>query len=289
MRSKIIKKIINKISEDGLRSLLEVLYKKLKVWIYTPRIKVTKNSLQLLSFGTLFDCKKIFDLEELKKSTIISGGLGENASFDIEFASYYGARTIIIDPTPRAIKHYEGIIDNLGEKPQRPYSNESCLSVDSYDLSLIKKDTIILEKLALWTDEKIIKFYAPKNPKNVSYSVKKYQNNYPTKNNVEDIYVKTTTIKKIMEKYSIDYIPLLKIDIEGAEIEVIKDMLKSNIHPTQICVEFDGLYCPSKKNNIEYTRLDKILRDNGYLCYFFDGYADYLYALEDKICEAVNR
>ena len=39
---------------------------------------------------------------------------GEDASFDVEFTTRFKARIIIVDPTPRAIDHFEAIQKRLG-------------------------------------------------------------------------------------------------------------------------------------------------------------------------------
>lgn len=44
-----------------------------------------------------------------------------------------------------------------------------------------------------------------------------------------------------MRLHNILFLPVIKIDIEGAEHEVINDMLKSNIFPHQILVDMDEL------------------------------------------------
>jgi hypothetical protein len=39
----------------------------------------------------------------------------------------------------------------------------------------------------------------------------------------------------------------VKLDIEGAEIEVIKDMMEKNIFPSQLLIEYDGTKFPLAK------------------------------------------
>ena len=52
------------------------------------------------------------------------------------------------------------------------------------------------------------------------------------------IEVPTFTIKSVMSRLGHLRIDLLKVDIEGAEYEVLEDMLNSTIRPTQLLVEF---------------------------------------------------
>ena len=69
----------------------------------------------------------------------------------------------------------------------------------------------------------------------------------------------------------------MKLDIEGAEVPVIADMLDKGIKPKQLLVEFDELNVPSKvaKKNFEDT--DKRLRRAGYKLIHYDGKANFLY------------
>ena len=57
--------------------------------------------------------------------------------------------------------------------------------------------------------------------------------------------VEVDTIKNIMDKNGHSNIDLLKLDIEGAEINALNQMLDDNIFPSYICVEFD-LYLKGK-------------------------------------------
>ena len=59
------------------------------------------------------------NLKNLYNSTIISCGVGEDISFDIEMMNKFNSRIIFVDPTPRAIKYYDQIIKNIGKKKQK--------------------------------------------------------------------------------------------------------------------------------------------------------------------------
>jgi hypothetical protein len=77
-----------------------------------------------------------------------------------------------------------------------------------------------------------------------------------------------------------EVLQLLKLDIEGAEIEVISDLLDKGVRPKQILVEFDELNVPSPKS---FERIDFInakLESHDYVCVWTDGQADFLYVLK---------
>lgn len=265
-------------------------YKRLRI-IYRRMINVpqhplqsirTKKGINIKHFGTEYGGWAFVEEKSLYGSTIISAGLGEDASFDVEFAKKFDAKVIIVDPTPRAINHYKNLIRNLGSKKRCPYSRDGKQSVESYDLQgLTTKNFILIEK-ALWNKRAILKFFEPKNPQHVSHSIINYGNNYS--DDTSYIVVETVPITQLIEELDLSYkdIPLIKLDIEGAEIEVIEDFLDKGFVPKQILVEFDELNVPTE---MAFDRVDRIhnkLVDSGYECVRSDGQADFLYILSNK-------
>ena len=96
----------------------------------------------------------------------------------------------------------------------------------------------------------------------MSYSINNWQNNYS--NNTDFIKVKTTTIKSILQKFNINTLELIKLDIEGAEIEVIKNMINDQIYPKQILVEFDELINLKKISVDRFYEIHNILISKNY-------------------------
>jgi FkbM family methyltransferase len=209
--------------------------------------------------------------------TIISAGLGEDASFDVEFAAQYNARVVVVDPTPRAIKHFEKIISNLGASRKRKYSDSGNQPVDSYDLSKIKRENLVLVEKALWREEGLLKFFEPRNPQHVSYSIVNYQNDYSME--TKCIEVSSTTVGRLLGDLNLNCkdIPIFKMDIEGAEIEVLEQMLGESLFPRQILVEFDELNFPTEKNFQRVSRINRLLIHEGYEMIKTDGKSNFLY------------
>ena len=73
-------------------------------------------------------------------------------------------------------------------------------------------------------------------------------------------------------------IPLIKLDIEGAEIEVLKRCMDIGIFPQQILVEFDELN--EHKGFDRVTEIDQLLKKNGYIILKTDGAANFLYFMK---------
>lgn len=209
--------------------------------------------------------------------TIISAGLGEDASFDIEFASKYNAKVIIVDPTPRAIDHFNSIKSSFGNKKLTNYVNGGKQPIASYDLSKVNKDNFKLISRALWNEDGELKFYEPPNPSHVSYSAINFQNNYSQKTNY--INVKAITFDKLLDEINLEIsdIYLVKLDIEGAQLEVISQFLNLEIYPKQILVELDELNLPSKESFERVDSINTILSRNGYSLLKSDGHANFLF------------
>ncbi len=176
-----------------------------------------------------------------KNPIVLSAGVGEDISFDIEFLNKYKAKVYLVDPTPRSISYIDKVIENLGKHKSVEYDDKfGNQPVEAYDLSSIQKDDFLLIKKALYTkSDSTIKFFKPPNEEYVSHSISNYQNQFNRKS--EYIEVTSTTVEKIIYQYEIDSIDVLKLDIEGAENQVIPNLLKKRIFPTQILVEFDEL------------------------------------------------
>ena len=240
------------------------------------KIKVEKGN-KIIYLGSEYGGWNLVDEDILKNCTIISGGLGEDASFDIEIAIKYNAKVIIVDPTPRAINHYYQIIKSLGKLSKTDYVDGGNQPINTYDLSSLKKDNLVLIKKALWNKNEKLKFYPPRNPEHVSHSIINYQNQYKdTKNFIE---VESITIDKLLDELNLNKynIPLIKLDIEGAEIEFLIDCFNKGFRPKQILVEFDELNALSIRGFKRVTEINKLLKDNNYHLLKSDGQSNFLY------------
>ena len=190
-------------------------------------------------------------------SIIYSGGVGEDMSFDLKLEDKYNCKIFLIDPTQRAIKHYEEVkqfydikINNFSENIQPDYLyNIIDLEPDFDNFTYINK--------GLYKEKTTLKFYKQNNPNYVSQSLVKnmFSNEYDE--------VEVDSIKNIMNKYNHSKIDLLKLDIEGSEIDVLNQMLDDQIYPTYLCIEFD-LLLKNKDPNQSTEKLVKRLQEFNY-------------------------
>ncbi len=138
------------------------------------------------------------------KDIVYSVGVGTDISFDLQLIKKFGVTVFAFDPTPKSI-------DWL--KQQQIPSNFKPFPIG----------------LANYTGE--ADFYLPENEHHVSATMISKQSR-----NVVRVNVKT--LGDIMKELGHSSIDLLKMDIEGAEYDVIDDILNQEIEVRQLLIEF---------------------------------------------------
>lgn len=240
--------------------------------IYKPRITVETSS-HLVRLGSEYGGWWLEETVDLKGSTMLSCGLGEDGSFDVEFAARYNADVVIVDPTPRAIAHFKALQSRLGKRSETPYAKGGLQPILSYDLSNIRTGQLAIVQKAIWINDEPVRFYTPENPDHVSHSIA-----VAAESDRAFIEVEAVTYAALFEKQKRPY-SVLKIDIEGAEIAVLKSILDTGANPPrQILVEFDVLQTPGNYSRNAVEEIDRRLRECGYRCLHYDGQRNYLYA-----------
>tara|TARA_Y100000591_G_C21805323_1_gene684508 strand:+ start:643 stop:1398 length:756 start_codon:yes stop_codon:yes gene_type:complete len=243
--------------------------------IFLKLVNILSTKKEIVFFGSKYGGWYFCDIKSLTNSFVISAGVGTDVSFDVELMQKYNAKIIFIDPTPKAIKHLNQVINSIGNTKNKDYSDDGRQSIDSYNLKNLNKKNFLIEDSALYKNTKdVVRFYKPRNNKHVSHSISNWQNNYS--NSTPYIEVSTIDINSIIKNYEIKHLELLKLDIEGAEYSVLINMLKENILPTQILVEFDELQTEKFTKYIRYTFLIfKLLRS--YILVHTANYPNFLF------------
>jgi len=211
---------------------LKIVFKLVKkiFHIYCSVISIERNVKYL---GTSYGGWHFSDENLSKNLTVVSAGVGEDISFDIELFNKFKVKLFLIDPTPRAVLYVQKIIANLGNSKTLEFDESSGNQpIEAYDLSDIQEEDFILIEKALYNkSESTIKFFAPPKKEFVSYSISNFQHNFSK--DTDYIKVKTITLSDIMIQNKINKIDILKLDIEGAENQVIPNMLRNKIYPKQ--------------------------------------------------------
>jgi FkbM family methyltransferase len=135
------------------------------------------------------------------------GGVGEDITFDLGLIERFGCVVRAFDPTPRAIAF---IAANAADQPRFDF-----------------------HPIGLWSEDTTLRFFAPRNPAHVSHSIVNLQRT------TEFFEAPCRSVPSIMRELGDERIDLLKVDIEGAEHEVVRSMLASGIRPTVLCLEID--------------------------------------------------
>jgi FkbM family methyltransferase len=141
-----------------------------------------------------------------RDSVVYSFGVGEDASFDMDLIERFDLKVHAFDPTPRSIEW-----------------------VRRQDLP----GGFVLHEVGLAAHDGTVSFNPPQNPVHVSHTV---LDRPSTRDKAITVPVKR--LGSIMSELGHDRIDVLKMDIEGAEYEVLEDLGHSGIRPRQILVEF---------------------------------------------------
>ena len=182
-------------------------------------------------------------------------GAGEDVSFDVVLNGEFGIRIVCVDPTPRAVRHVGELL--ASHREGRPMRIEA--GPLSYDMMGFREANFSFVPCAVWSCDGLLDLFAPKDPTHVSYSAVNLQRTS------EVIRVKSRTVASIMKELEIPSLALLKLDIEGAENEVLNSMLDAGIHPQQLLIEFDQVNQPlTPLFWMEIARTLSRLRDAGY-------------------------
>ena len=191
-----------------------------------------QNKVGLIKLGSNYGSWVIPKNFLSKKSTCYLVGAGENISFDCEIAKRYKSKVYIIDPTKRAKEHFESLKECV---LKRKDEDRGC-GIDESSLGRLE-----YLSYGIAGETGIRKFFEPNNPEYVSYSIVNLQN---TKKYFKARCYKTSDLMKNLGHKKID---LLKLDVEGAEYEVIESIIKDSVAIDVICVEYDELHNPMNK------------------------------------------
>lgn len=175
-------------------------------------------------------------------SNVLSFGVGEDMEAEIDLVDKYNSNVFLFDPTELSVKYYNETIEMLKNNNKMGVVNK-----------------FKFEPIALWNNDGFVKFYKPKEEGHVSHSI----NNIESSNNFTEVVCKK--MSSILKKYNLLKIDYVKLDIEGAEFDVVKNIIEDKIEFKSIYLELHydkkiNLY----KNVARFKHLLNSLINNNY-------------------------
>ena len=222
--------------------------------IISPDLKYStfKPGKRLVTIGTNYGGWTI-PLELLNSDSICYlAGAGEDISFDLGLAKQVGCTVHIFDPTPRSKKHYEDVVTAAGNGSVMRINNNK---KELYELDKQAVKLLRFHELGVWKQKEVLKFFAPQDETHISHSISNLQH---TSRYFE---ANVDRLSNLMQQNGHDHLNLLKIDIEGAEFEVIDSIIEDNLKINIFCVEF---HQKDQKDFSEIQASINKLESNGY-------------------------
>jgi FkbM family methyltransferase len=139
-------------------------------------------------------------------SVIYSIGVGEDISFDLAMIERFGVQVQAFDPTPKSIQWV------------KQQNVPTLFKMHEYGIADFDGE---------------VSFNPPENSNHVSHTLLER-----TSTSANAIKVPVLTLASMMEKLGHKHIDLLKMDVEGAEYQVIESLIKTSHRPSQFLIEF---------------------------------------------------
>jgi FkbM family methyltransferase len=228
--------------------------------VHLPAVGVSR-------LGTDYGGWTVVQDPHLRNSWAVLCGAGEDISFDLALQAAYQCNILIVDPTPRAVDHFQRVLSSAQKGTKAAINNST---TEFYDLTNLDLSRVHFLPVAVWTEKTLIKFWEPLERSHVSHSITNFQR---TKKYIE---VEAEPLSHIIGRFALsnDDIHLVKLDIEGAAAEVIDWMCDNAFRPKQLLVEFDEMTFPDPNTLPRVKKVTSRLHAAGYELSYFDGHAN---------------
>jgi FkbM family methyltransferase len=158
------------------------------------------------AYGTEYGAWSICPRGLGRDSVVYSAGIGTDISFDLALIEHYGVRVLAFDPTPASIAWLEA---------QR------------------LPDRFTWQQVGLAAYDGRATFFPPDNPEYISHTMLPR-----AEAGDRAIHVEVRRVTTLMQELGHQRRDVLKMDIEGAEYDVVADILGSGIDIGQLLIEF---------------------------------------------------
>jgi FkbM family methyltransferase len=189
------------------------------------------------------------------KSIVYSFGIGTNATFEESLVAEYGCHVFAFDPTPKSVA----------------WAREQ-----SFDPRLR------FIELGLWIENGELRFFEPAEHNDVSCSMRPAGDRH-----AGYVVAQVRTLPTLMNELGHRAIDILKMDVEGAEHDVLEQLADTEIRPRQLLVEFHhGFYGTTAEMT---KRTVGRLRTLGYeTCWVSDRGLEYAFVLRRFASEGTS-
>ncbi|WFB37526.1 FkbM family methyltransferase [Kiritimatiellota bacterium B12222] len=201
---------------------MKVLWRKLRwAWIWAVQILMRYDQVTDLKIAKIKTVRvgkwgggawRIPKTRLHKGLRVVSVGVGEESSFDEQLLGKWDAEVFAFDPTPKAAVHAASLMERF--------------------------PLFYFEPLGLWDQDGEQLFYAPPDPTHVSHSLVGLRGETPS------FTAQCLSWESLLTRCGGALPDVLKMDIEGAEYAVVKNILSSGRFPSVICLEFDETHSP---------------------------------------------
>ena len=211
--------------------------KKIKILfrrLYVRTLLKVQIKAELLRLGSDYGGYNVVKdaLTDNEELIIYSFGVGEDLTFSEAAIKRLQCEVYAFDPTPKAINYV------------RKHCIYTTPGFHFFEYGISDKDT---ERT----------FYLPRNTQFVSGALE-YNNEL---SNERMINVKVRTLKTIMDELGHTHIDVLKLDIEGEEFSVIKNIMQDKISIGQICVEVHDRFFDDGRERLKELKYALIKND----------------------------
>ncbi len=164
---------------------------------------------------------------------VYSCGVGDDVTFDDALHGLCGCDVHLFDPTPVAVAYME-------QEAPKPHFH--------------------FHPWGVWTEDGMKPFYFKKEKLREQRSLSVTNLMHST----GFVMLECLTLPSIMRQLGHERLNILKMDIEGAALPVLRDMLATKLRPRQIVAEFEKGRSPLVQFTLETERVLRQLRASGY-------------------------
>jgi FkbM family methyltransferase len=197
----------------GLGSLVRRVHRRLKVWMGRDLIVPVQDHRATEYHGTNYGGWAVVPEALSSAAVVYSVGVGDDVAFDLSLIQRYGLTVHAFDPTPRSIAWVRS-----QSLPAR----------------------FVFHEIGLGDHDGKLTLFPPAKASHMSFSMV----NRATTGSHDGLELPVRRLSTMMRELGHARIDMLKMDIEGAEYDVLRSLDEDGIYPTQILVEFHHRFFP---------------------------------------------